>query len=318
MATFICDISAFEYWFGERTSVRPPRALAAVGSFQHASSSWRDLPINQLGKLGLLSVPDKPLHLAVPEPRKMCHTRGLVTHLRNNPPPGTFVRLSRDVYIESPLAALIRLDRKSLTDGELVKRLYQLVAAFYLCDGKTVACEPLASMEDIHRFLAGATGMRGIKRVRALLPFVAPGAASMRECEVVTLLTLPPSIGGRGLPVPVLNHRIEPCRSAADIVRYADFFWAVARLILEYDSDKFHTGAEKIGLDALRRTQLQVEGYRVVTLTNYQLKHKAAYEDVLSELTRALGISAPATTVLDFDEREAKLRREVLGFDWIE
>ena len=102
-----------------------------------------------------------------------------------------------------------------------------------------------------------------------------------------------------------------------DIVRYADFFWAVARLILEYDSDEFHVGVEKIGLDSARRTQLQVEGYHVVTLTNYQLKHRAPYEDVLSELTRLLGIPAPTTLVPDFAEREAKLRREVLGLDWI-
>lgn len=317
MATFICDISAIKYWFGDREPWPLPSLLAEVPSFSKPVASWRDLPMDQLGSLGISLEVGERLHLAVPEQRMMRHTKRIATHLRANPPPGTFIRLSRDVYMESPVSALMRCG-SAFSDGELAKLLYQLVGPFCLSGGRTVSCEPLMTMADIYKFFAGASGAHGVKRLRSLLPYIAPGAASMRECEVGVLLFLPPRMGGRGLPVPLLNHRVAPQVAALDITRFADYLWKVYKLILEYDSDEFHVGADKIGMDAARRTQLQVEGYEVVTLTNYQLKRKAEFEDVVGRLMQAMGLKPKTGLIPDFSARESQLRREVLGIDWLE
>lgn len=317
MATFICDISAIKYWFGDRDPRRSLHLLAEVPSFSHAVASWRELPFEQLGALGICLERGEFLHLAVPEQRMMRRTKCIVTHLRACPPPGTFIRMSQDVYMESPASALMRCG-SALSDGELAKLLYQLVGSFCLNGGRNIPCAPLMTMADVHRFLAGAAGVHGAKRLRGLLPYVAPGAASVRECEVSVLLFLPPRMGGRGLPIPLLNHRIESQSAMLDVIRFADYLWKAYKLILEYDSDEFHVGADKIGMDAARRTQLQMEGYEVVTLTNYQLKRKAEFEDVIGRLMQAMGLKPRIGRIADFADRESRLRREVLGIDWLE
>ena len=316
MAIFISDISACEYWFGDQPTIRTARPLACVPGFSAACHAVGSAPWEELERLGFCSDGCGPLHVDVPMRRMTARNNALKTHVWSTPPAGTFVRLSDDVYVEAPIASLVRCSRL-LTDGELAKYLYQALGAFRVCRGRTVDAPPLTTMEDALRYLAGAGSVRGACRLRELLAYVAPGAASVRECEVGVLLCLPARLGGRGLPLPKLNHRIESRVSALGIVRYADFCWVLVRLILEYDSREFHADAEKIGLDSARRAQLQLEGYEVVTLTNYQLKRRAEFEDVVRKLQRELGVKAQTSRFTDFAEREARLRRSVLGIDWL-
>ena len=154
--------------------------------------------------------------------------------------------------------------------------------------------------------------MRGVKQVRTLLRYAVASTASPAEARVAALLSLPACWGGYGLPSPEANARIEVRRGGEAVaVRYADLLWRAYKLVLEYDSDAFHVGAEKIGLDSDRRAELQKEGYTVVTLTNLQLKQRDKLDDVVRVLCRAMGRSFAPEKVDGFDERTSLLRTQI-------
>lgn len=316
MAIFLSDKTAYDYWLGEVTAPRISRPLLHVPAFRETRASEFAMLSEQLFEMGIEPSPEEPLHLAVPEPRLLYRSKLVRTHLLRVPPPGSFVRVHDDVFIEAPTLALLRT-AASRSRGALLKDLLRTLGAFCTCGGETVGCAPLATTGDVHRYLMGARGMRGVRSLMRLLPYALEGAASIRECEVAALLCAPVEMGGRGLPLPVLNHRIVPRASALETVRFADFCWLLFHLILEYDSNRFHTGAQKIGEDAARRTQLQREGFTVVTLTDHQVVRRDEFEDVVATLLDCMGMRSPTDGVEGFATREAQLRREVLGFDWL-
>lgn len=306
-AVFLGGATALRYWFGDRNAVRACRPLEVVPGYFEARPTKGGIPWTRLERLGISG----NIHLDVPELSRRCRIAGVSAHVLAAPPPFTFVKLAKDVYIESPVAAIVR-SSSLLSRGERMLLINQALGCYAVQLGTLIRRSPLATIEDFERFVRASAGLRGVEQVRLLLRYAVACTASPAEARVAALLTLPTCWGGYGLPRPEANARIEVRRADGTVApRYADLLWRARRLVLEYDSDAFHVGAEKIGMDSTRRAELQKEGYTVVTLTNLQLRERGGIENVVRALCKALGRPASFENVAGFSEKTSLLGEQL-------
>ncbi len=311
MAIFLADISALQLWFGPDCGIRMPQPLERLQAFSGASANVRDIPRDQVRLLGLRG----PLHVAIPTHSKQRNSRSLVSHVCTSPTPRTFTRLSADVYTETPIAALIRVAPR-LTHGSLAMLLSQLMGTYQPTNTGLIQRRPLATRAEIEAYVEASIGIKGSKPVRQMLKYVPDLLASPAEAQAAALLLLPVQWGGKGLPMPEANGEVVVGASHFETKRYADLIWRENNLILEYDSDAFHVGAEKLHADALRRTQLQAAGYTVVTLTKNQLDDTEAFDCLVDALRHAMGKGPRPRAVPSNTQRESRLRNELKAFQY--
>ena len=153
--------------------------------------------------------------------------------------------------------------------------------------------EPLTSVKKISAFIARMPDFRGRKKAVRALRYLLEGSASPMETKLSMLLTLPYKLGGFGLPAPELNARVVPSKTAGKSSGRAfyvcDLFWADQNLAVEYDSDMFHTGSERIAEDSLKRNSLALMGVTVITVTTRQLYDSLEFEKAARTLANCLG-----------------------------
>ena len=128
-----------------------------------------------------------------------------------------------------------------------------------------------------------------------------PGVAAMRRLleERDPMAAVPASVFERrllrvlrrgGLPTPVLQHEI---RDGDRLVAVADFAYPDARLAIEADSYRWHSGRLKFEHDRARRNRLTLLGWRIIHVTWTDLTRRPA--QVIEEIRSALtpGSEAP-------------------------
>lgn len=338
MKAFLVDISAFQIWFCDQGVIRTSNPLELVKDYRFATSSRAELPLDQIGRLGLRG----QIHVAVPNHVRRHHQAGITAHVISSPTPYSFVRLSKDVYVESPEATLVRM-ASHLNRGELAVMINQLLSCYRICKGAIVKARPLSTKTQLLEQLDRFKGKRGAKKARRALTYAVAETASPAEAKVAALLTLPARWGGKGLPLPEANAEIvltapgthavpgthattmvaNTCpaqkhttkENGNQIKRYADYLWKAWKLILEYESDAFHASSEKLGADSARRAELQREGYTVVTLTNRQLSNTEEFSIVVDTLLKKMGRPDKTAQVENYDTTESELRRQVFSYD---
>lgn len=310
MDVFVVDISAFWLWFIDQSAIRAANPVPSVPEFANATVRADQLPEQELAALGF----HRPIHLAVPTRSARRPSSSLICHLFSSPPPYSFVRVSPHVYVEAPIPTLVRMAPR-LPTGTLARLLNRLLAAYQIKNGDIIKRQPLATKYELERFMWRTYGIRGIKSVQRLLPYLVENLASPEEVRLAALLFLPPQLGGQGLPLASANAPIRTIGTSMSTMRYADLFWQLWKLILEYDSDLHHSSDNDIGRDSARRAQLQAGGYHVVTMTRHQLHDPAAFRDTVLALKHAMGNlvipgkeSLPLTS---FTPEETQLRREL-------
>jgi len=152
---------------------------------------------------------------------------------------------------------------------------------------------PLASTKVIADVVNHLKGVSGQKKTQRALRYIAGGSASPMETILSMLLTLPHKLGGYGLPMPVLNKRInigsENKRQSGKSYYVCDLFWPKAKFAVEYDSDLFHTGADRIARDSEKRLSLTKLGITTITITNKQIRSAAEFESIAKLIAAKLG-----------------------------
>ena len=302
MAVYVGDESAYGFWLGDTATNRSIASYPMVGSLEGAVAAFSEMPMEELARLGFAN---PPIHVYVGNKEAVRKSARVTAHVWSGPYPSrSFVRLTRDVYVEAPEPVIIRCAGR-LPRGAALGLINRACGAYRISGGCICQRKPLVTRSSLEAYAACARGMRGVKRARWLAPRAAEGAASPREAALAVVLRLPVRDGGFGLPAFELNHPIAPAQ-VGDPARCGDFVWIVAHLILEYDSDLFHTGAEKIGQDAARRAQLARAGFEVVTLTNWQVQREDELLRVGDLLRERLGLA-----VLPRDETFLQAHREL-------
>ena len=178
--------------------------------------------------------------------------------------------------------------------------------------------DPLTTPADLRHLAETADSPRGRAQLARVAKSVVAGAASPFEVQAGILLGLPARFGGAGLGGFEHNKGISLTPDAALIAQrggcYCDLYWDEG-LDLECHSKTWHSARDAQLSDFARETALELMGIDVVALTFDQLRSKRQFDaivrivaDKLGRKTRAKSASARAA--------EAKLREEVLGFDW--
>jgi hypothetical protein len=137
----------------------------------------------------------------------------------------------------------------------------------------------LASVRELVDRL-GARGRNGVGVLRAILDRRSPGDRTPESPKETQLLRL---LLANGLPRPVAQ--FEVCHHGRFVAR-VDFAYPDQRIAIEYDSYEFHTGTVAHEHDAVRRRALLGADWRVIPVTNADLK--SGCFAVAAELAREL------------------------------
>jgi predicted transcriptional regulator of viral defense system len=120
--------------------------------------------------------------------------------------------------------------------------------------------ERLASVRQLADVLRRANGIRGTKRIAAIIATGPAPTASGHEDVVLDLIL------EAGIAHPVVNGRLM----AAGVPYLPDLRWPAQRLSLEIDSSPWHDGPLAHELDADRQADLEATGERVLRTTREQ------------------------------------------------
>ena len=311
MNLFITHESALEYWFGNFVRRNPPQRWLAA------------LPSSPLGDIRVdpedfqhIGIHDQPLHLMVADASQRTRQRSVISHVWSGPiPSGAFEPVRNGIWVSSPELCFCQM-AATLPFPQTVELGYQLCARFRINGflDTLEQCKPLTSAKALLSF-AERVDYRGAKKARVAARHVLDDTESPREIAAAMLLTLPKCHGGYGFGGAKANMTItvpNPGFWQRKLVYRGDLVWPEKRLVLEYDSDMFHAGPERISADAERRNNLMDDGWRVITLTRAQLDSPAKMDAVAAQIARVLGVrnayQAKHTPAL-----RAELRRQLLA-----
>ena len=207
---------------------------------------------------------------------------------------GSFAKASPGVYVSTPEACFLQM-ATVLSLVHLVQLGMELCGSYTmqpLARGGFEQREPLSSVETLARYLAKASNVRGVGKARQAIRYIADGSASPAETNVVILLCFPTSLGGYGLPLPLLNKRIDVSSKNQSLTRSShfkcDLFWPQIKTAVEYDSDFWHFGEDRQAKDAARRNALEAMGVTMVTMTKRQLYDARETDRVAAIVARRL------------------------------
>lgn len=293
-------------------SLRKQKAEAAAAPYQgylslhdlfsvEANKQLQSTPPSDCERLRALfpTVFGEQLHLMVPSLNSRTRRRGIISHVSIALyPPGSFAEVAPGIWVVSPALCFMQLAPKlpRPLSVELGMELCGRYRKDSRCEKGMTARPPLASPDEMQQYCDRAHGIGGRKEACRAARHLASGSRSPMESVVFELLTLPRKMGGRRLPPPLLNERIlipETLRSLSSKEYFeADFLWPKQRLVLEYDSNQEHTGAERIADDAGRKNALAAMGYTVITLTTRQLMAYPEFRRLLDALRNRLHVRA--------------------------
>jgi very-short-patch-repair endonuclease len=241
--------------------LRPP--LAAEQAAVLASGSWAVLSHTSAAVVHGLRVALRwaEVHLTVPGIHR--HSRaGLVVHRATVLHPDDHHRLHR-LPVTSVARTVLDL-APHLSDAGLEHLLDQALR-------RTSRAKLVATLERHPR-------RPGAPRLRALLDPRRPSADTWSAAEQ-RLLAL---IRRAGLPAPEANVAIEGGRYIPDLL------WRAQRVIVEYDSEAFHSGSGAIRRDTARHNALTALGYLIIHVTGEELRRRP--ERILVQIAAALAL----------------------------
>lgn len=314
-------------FFSHDTALEHLRSQAAEREFPLCYAVPRhDVPRGAaLADAGLhaFGIHERPYHVLVADAASRGKSQLVRSHVCAAAyPPGSFRRLTHDLYVSSPEPCFLQL-APSLPFGRLALLGMELCGGYALDADDSEGFrrrEPLSTAAALRRISQRFSGVKGAKPARLAARFLVDGALSPMEAAVVLLLCAPTSRGGYGLAPPVLNAEVRLTRSSArwPASRFCDLYWPARRLAIEYDSNRFHVGANRIARDASRRAQLAREGVTVLTLTWDQVRDVTQFHEVALLVAARLqgGFRCSRS---DWASRRAELRRQVLPgrrLDW--
>lgn len=234
-------------------------------------------------------------------------------------PPGSLLRISRDVAVESPELCFTRL-ASSLSRPKLIKIGLELCGTYALRpdldEGFVKKQQPSTNIAALTRFLNSCKPLKGRAEATRTLKYLQEGSASPMETIAAMLLFLPHRMGGQALKKGQLNQIVAANDYTHALTGKAflkcDILWPETRLCVEYDSDQRHTGSDRIAEDASRRAALTYLGYEVVTMTRRHVLDLNAFNNIALLLRKCLkmrdrGVASPR-------EKQRELRSQIIEF----
>lgn len=170
-----------------------------------------------------------------------------------------------------------------------------------VCDGagnptSLVRRDPLLTKHQLASFARYHSGTRGARRLLKAAELAFEDAASPLEVRAAMLIGLPCLHGGSGYTDLRLNARVDldvDARIVSGRSRaYADILIerGTQSVVIECQSSLIHESRGAYISDGKRATALQKMGYKVVLITDDQLKDSATFDILVSYLDKELGV----------------------------
>ena len=229
-----------------------PLKRSRVRELNGCTTRSQDIKAVSFSRLGLLPhTQNSPLFLLAAKAndrRRVNNVR--IRVLGSTLPAWSLMRVGKTVFVPTPELTFLLL-AKHLSQRELIAVGMELCGHYRLQRASTLAPlrsrrtlynqRTLTSPNAIKRLLDRVKGIPGVRAARRALKYVEPNSASPMETALYMLLCLPRSLGGYGLPRPVLNARRPVTREAKSFTFWdnlvPDLYWPNAHLDLEYDSE---------------------------------------------------------------------------------
>ncbi len=91
-----------------------------------------------------------------------------------------------------------------------------------------------------------------------------------------------------------MNYRVDLGARGRSIARkryhVVDVCWPEKKLAVEYDSDAAHLSPDQLTSDAIKRSSLEAEGYKVIVVTSRQLDDPDEMLKIARQIARRLGV----------------------------
>lgn len=156
---------------------------------------------------------------------------------------------------------------------------------------------PLMTTSSLASFIGRNPRIRGSTEAKRILGYLVDGSASPMETALFLLITLPPDLGGYGLPKPELNAEIVIPGSASDSgkrqERFGDLVYRQERIVVEYQSERFHAQLGTTEDDEARREELEALGYTVMFITPARIRDRERFDRFIRRLADRLGVNRP-------------------------
>lgn len=265
------------------------------------------------------SVFQKPLNIIVSESKLRRQEPGVTYHLWPQCAPLSSIgRISHDVYCCDVSLTLAQCCH--LLPAASIALLAMEFCGRYKCSSSFdgfVSASPIATVEGIRAFATRYSRVPGCARLARIARYIANGSASPMETALCIYLSFPLVWGGFGLPVPRLNYQVTLPPSAQQLTGktclYGDLVWPSSKLVVEYDSDTFHVGHERIASDAKRRNALTELGYTVITVTSDQIYSVQRMNEIARLIGKKVG-KRFRESKCNYNEQRHNLR-QLLLFD---
>lgn len=150
----------------------------------------------------------------------------------------------------------------------------------------------LTTTKKITSFVNNTPGYRGRSKALRALKYIKDGAASVMESLLYMMLTLPNRLGGCGFPPPELNYRVKLKEDGRRQLKrknnYTDLYYKNAKVVVEYNSYKFHKKPKSQSADGIRSEVLTSQGLTVKHLATYQFYNPDTFWTFAKNLAKLL------------------------------
>lgn len=228
-----------------------------------------------------------------------------------------FYQLAENVFFSSPTFAFVQM---APLEDDLIALLelgYELCGSYRTRKTSALPAyqvNPLMSVRDLNTFVSQNPALRGSRKARRVLRYLADGSASPRETKQALLYGLPAMYGGYGLGIPSMNFEVKASNAAYAISGRrsfrCDLCWPKAKIDVEYQSRETHEGEENRIRDSRRANALSSMGWTVVSVTNDELDSLDATDTITQTIRRLLGLRSQIR-ISDYHARKLKLRRKL-------
>lgn len=132
----------------------------------------------------------------------------------------------------------------------------------------------------------------GIKKLNFVADFLGENAASPMEAELYVKLALPVSLGGQGIQGLKMNQKVELSSEGVMVSGQpyvkVDFLHPASKVVVEYDSRKFHSSVDQSQRDKRRRDALQRDGYKCFSIVPEQISYCDVFNACIKPVVAAI------------------------------
>lgn len=233
----------------------------------------------------------RPRHVIIPSSLKTRSNGDVMLHRSSLEfPDKAFRKISDHVFLAVPEVVFIQL-AETLPLPQLIALGFELCGNYSGDAGRKRLS--LSTRRRLTSYARKVSAMRGVKKARRAAGYVLDGSASPMETSVAVELSLPTSLGGKGLPSPVLNKRIDLSPSASVIAGRRslsyDLYWPESKIAIEYDSRRWHDNDSSRIQDSRKRAASAEMGISVMSITEKQYRNIAEFDEIAQTLAHLLG-----------------------------